>query len=265
MCRATRSALFVGVTVAEQTMPATADAERLAARMAHDAFGRVFRLCAETGDTDAVVCELAERMQRWAQAAAPAVAADAITARMRRLAWLVSGLDQWGLAYAQAFGLVALPPLSDLLGRLRSALDAQEDAMFARCYAALDDETASADFRMALRRDIHMALWHALTACDDTPADEAGAQRIARTLGSQWLALDARLPTLGWRLVADAVAHIQIGCLDPATPAIALERTEALLASLRAGLPAERSRALFALATHVTVTWQRAQRGETVH
>ena len=79
-----------------------------------------------------------------------------------------------------------------------------------------------------------------MTACDD----EAEAQRITQALGSLMLALARRMPQLGWRLLADALAGIQIRLLDAPKDAgdLAQENTRQLFAALRASLPAEQYR-----------------------
>ena len=128
-----------------------ADAQRQAAHVAQDAFSTAFRLSVD-GDLpgrDAALAEVDE-------------------ARTLRRVLLASGLDQWGLAYSQAFELAAIPALSALLGSLRTSLDGADDARFQRLYAGLDKvETDPIEFKIELRRNIHLALWHAMTACDD--------------------------------------------------------------------------------------------------
>ena len=94
---------------------------------------------------------------------------------------LATGLDQWALAYSQAFVLAVIPALSALLGSLGAALDTTEDAHLQHFFAQLDAvETDALDFKIELRRNIHLALWDAMTACDDS----AEAQRILRALVS---------------------------------------------------------------------------------
>jgi hypothetical protein len=236
------------------------EVQRLAAKMAQDAFARVFRLSIEASPTelDATVGELAARASNWARAAGTP---DGTAAR---LAMFVAGIDQWGLAYAQAFALPAIPGASGLIGTLRNALEPQAEAHFAQKFSALDAEDACAiDFKLELRRHIHLALWAALIE-----ADAADAERIASTLGSLLLVLDVRMPQLGWRLIADALAHIQVRCLAT-LPAQGEARTADLFAALRQQLPPERASAIFTLANQATAQWQRAARDEsqkvTVH
>ena len=234
---------------------ASSDVQRLAARMAQDAFTLIFRLSLKRDEAalQAAVAEIQERASNWARAA------PGDDARALRLALLVSGIDQWGLAYAQAFGLTALPAVSVLLGGLRSALDAAADARFQQRYAAIElAESDAVDFKMELRRNIHLALWHAMIACADR--DEALA--ILAALGSMLVALVAHLPTLGWRLVADALALIQLRCLadGAATTDLARETTEGLFVALRQALPREISEPMFAQANQAVIAWQLARR-----
>lgn len=229
--------------------------QRLAARMAQDAFTRVFRLTLE-GDAatlQTAVAEIGERAGNWGRAAPD----DA--GRALRLALLVSGIDQWALAYAQAFALTALPGVSVLLGNLRNGLDAAADARLQQAFAAIDlAEGNAVDFKMELRRNIHLALWHAMIACEDR--DEAMA--ILAALGSMLVALVGQMPALGWRLVADALANIQLRCLSEsaASTDLARETTEGLFVALRQALPHETSEPLFAQANQAVIAWQRARR-----
>jgi hypothetical protein len=239
-------------TLAEAAPP---EVQRLAARMAQDAFTRIFRLTVE-GDAaalQAAVAEIGERARNWVRAAPD----DA--ARALRLAMLAGGVDQWGLAYVQAFGLAAIPGLSVLLGRLRSDLDAAADARLQQAFAAIEGAEGDAvDFKMELRRNIHLALWHAMVACEDR--DQAAA--ILAALGGMMVALVDRMPTLGWRLVADALAHIQLRCLSDGAAAqgLAAEMNGELFAALRRELPRQRSEAILAHAGQAVLAWQRARR-----
>jgi hypothetical protein len=230
------------------------DAQRQAARMAQDAFAGVFRLGADpaSGARDAALLELAERCQNWCAAGAGE------DGRALRRALLIGGLDQWGLAYAQAFGLTAMPALTALLGSLRTSLDPQAEARFERMFAQVESvETDAVDFKIELRRNIHLALWHGMGACEDG----AAADRICDTLGSLLLALDARMPTLGWRLLADALATFQMALLaDASATSAAQDGTQRLFEALRQNLPADRYRAILTQASHATLAWQQARR-----
>lgn len=234
-----------------------AETQRQAADMAQDAFARIFRLTldAPVHELDDAVGELARRSSNWAQAGGQP------DAQAARLALLVSGMDQWGLAYTQAFGLTAIHGLSALLGLLRNGLDAQADARFQQQFAAIERSEGNAiDFKMALRRNVHLALWHALIASEER--DEA--ERLSTTLGSLMLALDSKMPQLGWRLIADTLAHIQIRCLSTTLSESAQDHTQMLFASLRQALPAERGPAVFALASQAAVSWQQASKTQPV-
>ena len=231
------------------------DVQRQAARMAQDAFAQMFRLTLNADDAgrQAGVAEAAELLRNWAQAGADD------EARSLRLALLVAGMDQWGLAYSQAFEIAAIPGLSELLGALRTGLDARQEAAFELKFAALDAaETNAVDFKVELRRAVHLALWHALIAS----AEEAEAKRILNRLGSMMLALMTAMPQLGWRLVADALAHIQIRCLAEslAGEGLARETTEGLFGALSQALPKETRDRVFAYSTQAVLAWQRARR-----
>ena len=158
------------------------DTQRLAARMAQDAFSAVFRLTAagDPGQLATTLADLETRGRNWC------AAGDGSDAVALRATLLISGLDQWGLAYSQAFGLTAIPALTTLLGALRNSLEPQVEARFQAYFQQLEQGEGNAiDFKIELRRNIHLALWHAMSACDSD--DEA--QRIAECLASLMLAL----------------------------------------------------------------------------
>ncbi|WP_043420868.1 hypothetical protein [Azonexus hydrophilus] len=233
---------------------ADTDSQRLAARLAQDAFAAVFRM-AVAPDSDAeagALGELAGRCYNWSQAGA------ADDARALRLALLINGLDAWGLAYTQAFQLQAIPALTALIGGLRTRLDATADARFQQQFAALTgNEFAAVDFKVELRRSIHLALWHAMAACETAEQ----AEGLVRPLGSLLLGLNEQMPELGWRLIADALASIQISLLaDAAASAMAQDGTQQLFAALRHALPAERYQAILAHSGQAVVAWQQARR-----
>jgi len=239
------------------------DTQRLAARMAQDVFAGVFRQAAANDGTPdvGILGEVAAQCANWCRAG------GSDEARALRLALLISGLDQWGLAYTQAFGLTAIHPLTALIGGLRTRLDVREETLFQRYFEQVDViESAAVDFKVDLRRGIHLALWHAMVACESNEQVEA----IVHTLGSLMVALDQKMPELGWRLVADALAHIQIGLLSGQTPAspLAQEGTQQLFASLRHALPEERYQSILAHSGQAVVAWQqsvRANRAELRH
>lgn len=229
---------------------ASADDQRHAAALAREAFTQVFRQAAADSSTDQTA-NLPARCLDWI-AAAPTPDAAAL-----RLAMLLSGLDQWGLAFSQAFGITAIPSLTRLIGDLRAQTDAAEDARLQQQLERLDAQDGNAiDFKISLRRDIHLALWHALAS----GADMRAVQAILHTLGSLLLTLDARMPTLGWRLVADTLAHIQIRLLGTDLPPLAQSGTQQLLDALRQALPPEHYKTILAHASSVLLDWQRSRR-----
>ena len=231
------------------------DTQRLAARMAQDAFAALFRLTAD-GDGQRVNTALADleaRGRNWC------AAGDSADATALRAAMLISGLDQWGLAYSQAFGLTAIPALSALLGSLRHSLEPAVEVRFQTFFQQLENAEGDAiDFKIELRRNIHLALWHAMSACDEA----ADAQRIAECLASLMLALVGRMPALGSRLLADALAGIQISLLadNPAPGPLAQEKTQQLFEALRQHLPAEQYREILAYSGQAVMAWDQARR-----
>lgn len=234
---------------------ADADTQRLAARIAQDVFAGVFRqtVSAEAPALDGALAEVGAYCLAWCREGA------GDDEKALRLALLISGLDQWGLAYSQTFQLDAIPALSALIGFLRTQLDPRADTLFQQYFAQLDAVEADAiDFKVALRRGIHLALWHAMAACETAEQAEA----VVQSLGSLMLVLDRRMPELGWRLLADALANIQVGLLSgkaPATP-LAQDGTQQLFASLRHALPAERYQAILAHSGQAVLAWQQASR-----
>ena len=234
---------------------AAQDVQRLAARMAQDAFTRIFRLTLEEDEATltAAVTEIERLSRNWARAGT-----DDESCALR-LALLVSGIDQWGLAWCQAFALTSIPGISALLVALREGLDAAAQARFRRQFAAIEaSESAAIDFKMELRRNIHMALWHSMTACEDR--DEALA--ILAALGGMLVALTSKMPMLGWRLAADALANIQLRCLADAAASseLARETNAALFSALRRNLPREVSEPMFAHANQTVIAWQQSRR-----
>lgn len=234
---------------------AAPEVQRLAARMAQDAFTRIFRLMLDE-DADAVqtaATEIERRAKTWVRAAAGE------EARAVRRALLVAGIDQWGLAYCQAFGLASIPGVSALLGALRNELDPVAEARLQQAFSTIDQAEAHAvDFKMELRRNIHLALWHAMIACEER--EEALA--ILAALGGMLVALVRQMPALGGRLVADALTIIQLRCLTEAAAStdLARETTEGLFVALRQALPREVSEPIFAQANQAVIAWQRSRR-----
>lgn len=233
----------------------SADEQRQAARLAQEAFARVFRLSVSETDTARRkgVGELRADLAEWAQGGGDA------QARALRLALLLAGMDQWGLAWSQAFGLVAIPGLTELIGALRTGLDPADEARFLQQFEAIGASEANAiDFKVELRRGLHLALWHSSIAAEDR--DEA--LRLATQLGNQLLGLARDMPQAGWRLVADALAFIQIRCLADglAAEGIGQEATQALFGALARELPAASRDLVMAHAARAVVAWQQAAR-----
>ncbi len=234
---------------------ANADTQRLAARMAQDVFAGVFRQAAvpDAAPDVGVLGEVAAHCFDWCREG------GSDEARALRLALLISGLDQWGLAYTQAFKLEAIHPLTALIGGLRTRLEARDDMLFQKYFEQIATVEADAiDFKIELRRSIHLALWHAMAACETAEQ----AKGIVQPLGSMMVVLTQQMPELGWRLLADALASIQICLLSDAAPKspLAQEGTLQLFASLRHALPPERYQAILAASGQVVVAWQQASR-----
>lgn len=225
------------------------------AHTAQDAFARLFRATLEedAAQRQLTVAETAGRLQEWLQRAAePEVMAA-------RRALVLAALDQWGLAYSQAFGMVATVLLSELLGLLRNHLSVQEEAACQRWYEEIDRLEGNAfPFKVALRRGIHLALWHAMIASEE----KDDAYSVLCALGSLMVGLHSLMPESGWRLLADTLAHIQIRCLSHglAASGLAQESTQDFLAALRQDLPPATSDAAFAHATQALLAWQAARR-----
>ncbi|MFV0284499.1 MAG: hypothetical protein ACK5JE_12015 [Castellaniella sp.] len=225
-----------------------------AADLARDAFTQAFRHAASAPAAFPLEA-LRRQCQDWVRAAADN------EARALRMALLLAGLDQWGLAFSQAFGIQAIPPLTALIGSLRTGLDPADDARFQRQFEALDEtETAAIDFKIGLRRQINLALWHAMSAGENLEA----VKPVIQVLGSQLLALETNMPQLGWRLVSDTLAHIQIRLLeDPDATGLAQSGTQCLFASLRQAWTKAHYDQVMAQATQAVRTWQQARRAST--
>lgn len=250
-----RSAPASAIPVDQLAALAGTDDQRTAAHMAQDTFSQVFRLTLTEDDAGRArgVERLAELLMNWARAGGDE------SARGMRLALLMAGLDQWGLAYSRAFGLQAIPGLTELVGALRTALDPQAEARFQQMFGAIDAHEGNAiDFKIELRRGIHLALWHAMIASDDREQ----ATGILTQLGGMLFSLVRLMPELGWRLVADALANIQIHCLAEglATDGLAREMTESLFAALSQELPADKRDLIMAHSAQSVLAWQEARR-----
>lgn len=229
--------------------------QRQAAHLAQEAFARVFRL--SVGEADDVrkrgVEQLRRELDDWA------VAGEGDEARALRRALLLCGMDQWGVAWSQAFELAAIPGLTELIGALRTGLDVADEAHFLRQFERIGQAEENAiDFKVELRRGIHLALWHSSIATQDR--DEA--MRLASQLGGRLLGLTREMPTVGWRLVADALAFIQIRCVADglASEGVAQEATQALFGALARELTSEQRDKVMTHAGRAVVAWQQATR-----
>ena len=231
------------------------DIQRATAQLAQDVFAEVFRnaLNPDQAALGKVLKEQEARCLKWCE---EGVGSEN---QLLRLAMLISGLDQWGLAYTQTFNLTAIPALTALISSLRTRLNEQSDAAFQQFFELIAQvETSVVDFKVEVRRSLHLALWHAMAACDNIEE----ARPILETLGGMLLGLDQQMKEIGWRLVADALAHIQIGLLKENSP-VAQEGTQMLFAALRNAMTLERYQAIQRHASQVVIAWQQAQRSST--
>ena len=231
------------------------DTQRLAARMAQDAFATIFRLSLE-GDSKSLSDALSQvetASYNWCKAG------ESGNASALRFALLISGIDQWGLAYTQAFGLNSIAGVTALLGSIRNRLSPEEDTLFQRFFGQVGGvETDAVDFKIELRRSIHLALWHAMAACES----QEESREIMQSLGGLMLALDEKMPRIGWRLLADSLASIQISLLSNAaeSSAQAQKSTEELFEALRHSLRKEQFQAILAYSGQAVLAWQQSRR-----
>jgi hypothetical protein len=234
---------------------ASRDVQLQAARLVHEGFAAALRLGAEGGESKQVIealGKLAGHLREWSRMA-PMEAAHL------RLAMLLSGLDQWGLAYSKAFGAAALSGVSAVLADLRDGLGVQEEAACQRFMDGLHEKEATAlEFKIAFRRELHLSLWHTMIAAED----RAQAELLLSLLGGMLIALTRAMPTLGWRLAADALATIQIRCLQHGLAASGLEQemTQELFAGLQAELPEAVRELVNEHSAEAVRAWQEARR-----
>jgi hypothetical protein len=163
--------------LATQIEPA---AQLRTARLVQDAFAQTFKQ----------TLELDENQRRNGVAASCRKLLDACLEAGEAMpfhqAMTISGLDQWGLAYCQAFGAEALAGVTELLTALKYALarDGQDEA----CQAALKQlhasEAAAFTYKAELHKGIQLALWHAMIASEARdPAEELLKLAGGRLLG----------------------------------------------------------------------------------
>lgn len=243
----------------ELAMFASREEQKQAARLAQDAFAECFRLSLSQDDAGraAGVEHVRGHLAKWVEDG------SSQDVHALRRAMLMSGLDQWGVAYSKAFSLQAIPALTELLGALRTELDPQEDALFQQHFEAIEASEGNAvDFKVELRRSLHLALWHAMIACDER--EEAHA--ILRQLGGMMFSATKQMPRLGWRLIADAFAQIQVQCLAQglATEGLAQETTVSLFAALSQELPKQQWELAMAHAGQALQSWREAQQAKGV-
>jgi len=230
------------------------DAQLQAARLAQEAFAAAFRLGAEAAAEQRrrdTVQTLARHLRDW-------VDLSSHEGMLLRRALLLTGLDQWGLAFSQAFGAGALLGVSELIGELRDELGFEDEALCQRFFSRIRSEEAAAlDFKIELRRGIHIALWHSMIA--STERDEAF--ELARVLGGLLLGLTREMPELGWRLIADALATVQIQCIAQSLAAEGLARdtTIELFSALSNDLGEATAAQVMAQAAQAVVSWREAQ------
>lgn len=233
---------------------ATCDVQRQAARLVQEAFAAAFRLSIEAvaEQRQSALQKLSGHVSEWC------CMAPRDEALLRRTL-LLAGLDQWGLAFSETFGANALTGLSTLVGALRNEMDVQEEAACQGYLQRLQDEEGAAfDFKVLLRRELHLAFWHAMIAAEDRNE----AESIMRHLGGMLLGLYEQMPTHGWRLLADALASIQMRCLSQglAIEGLGQETTQSLFVSLANALPETVCARVMEQSSNTVRAWQEARR-----
>lgn len=232
-----------------------ADTQRQAARLVQEAFAAAYRLAGEGGSATRTerVRMLAGHLGDWADMSARG-------GRPARFALLLAGLDQWGLAYSQTFGPEALGGVSALILLLRERLGIGDEGACQTCFEQVQrDEAAALRYKIELRRALHLALWHSMVATED----RAEAEALQRSLGGLLLGLAQAMPEHGWRLVADALALVQIRCLSEplAAGGTGGELTVGLFAALSRELPEHLQGPVMAHAAETVLAWRAAQGG----
>lgn len=233
------------------------DIQIQAARLAQDGFAHSFRSTLETpaGERQQSIAEAAIKLNGW-------VKADTEQSTLR-LGMLLSGLDQWGLAYSQIFGAPAMAGLSELVSMLRAATPDKGAAATESIQQINDIEACAFSFKAELRKAIHLALWHSMTE----EKDRENATDILRQLGGMMLRLLETTPEFGWIVIAHTLADIQIRCLAHglATTGLAQEMTQELFGALNQQLPTEQRRKIMSGATQTVIAWQQSAREKTSH
>lgn len=229
-----------------------------AARLAQDGFAHAFRLTVETlsSERQQPIVAAVKKLNEWVNETG-----DGEQSALR-LAMLLSGLDQWGLAYTQVFGAAAMAGLSELVAGLRATAQGGDGAT--ETIARINDDQASAfSFKAELRKAIHLALWHSMIEDEDRES----ATATLKQLGGMMLRLVEAMPDLGWIIVAHTLADIQIRCLahQLATSGLAQEMTQELFGALNQQLPPDQRTKIMAGATQTVVAWQQSSRSTTTH
>lgn len=228
------------------------DTQQQAARLVQESFVAALRLSSqgEGEQLEAALGQLADRLREWSRLTTP-------EASYARLAMILAGLDQWGLAYSQVVGAAALGGLSFLLANLRDCLDLAEESSCQHFLDQIhDDEAAALSFKIDFRRELHLSLWHTMIATDDRKE----ADMLLKLLGGLLLALNRAMPTVGWRLIADTLATIQIRCLQHglALEGMARETTEGLFGGLATELPEDIRDLVSAHSVQAVHAWREA-------
>ncbi|MDB5802430.1 MAG: hypothetical protein JWL63_3369 [Rhodocyclales bacterium] len=230
------------------------EVQQQAARLVQEAFAAAFRLSIEAGAEQRQVAleKLAGHLVEWAGMASRDEA-------LVRRSLLLVGLDQWGLAFSETFGATALAGVSMLVALLRNEMEAQEEAICQGYLERLKEEEGAAfDFKVLLRRELHLAFWHAMIAAEEREE----AESIMRHLGGMLLGVYEQMPTHGWRLLADALASIQMRCLAQglAIEGLAQETTQSLFVSLASALPEVVCARVMDQSSNAVRAWQEARR-----
>jgi len=230
-----------------------------AARLAQDGFSHAFRLTLEVSAAERhqPIAEAAKKLSDWA-----GETVDAERSALR-LGLLLSGLDQWGLAYSQVFGATAMAGLSELVSGLRAAAHDGGIAGSEAVERINGEEACALSFKAELRKAIHLALWHSMIAEEE----KKSATAVLTQLGGMMLALLQSMPNLGWIIVANTLADIQIRCLAHglATTGLAQEMTQELFGALNQQLPPDQRGRIMAGATQTVIAWQQSTRHTTTH